>query len=65
MTETERRAAVERAADRMQALAAQIKSTEDSSTILALTQDLRQTASELRRIVRNDRTKKVPTGAST
>jgi uncharacterized sporulation protein YeaH/YhbH (DUF444 family) len=52
VTDSERRAAIEQAAEKMQALAAQIKVTEDSSTILALTKDLRETAKELRNIVR-------------
>ena len=60
MTETERRAAVEQAAERMQALAVQIKNTEDSSTILALTKGLHQTATELRRIVRGGSRKREP-----
>lgn len=51
MTDTERLAAIGRAVDRMQALSAQIKNTEDSSTILALTKDLRETAVALRRLV--------------
>jgi hypothetical protein len=48
------------AADRIHALAVQIKNTKDSAVILALTKDLHQTAIGLRRIVRGGSSKRGP-----